>query len=99
MIWNKNKNLEITFILPTVNRKKYIIRAIESCLNINQNSIINSKVIVLDGNSDDGSWEMLNEKFSKNKNVILKQISRKLGFQETAFMGLICEYRILYVYV
>ena len=32
-----------------------------------------SEVVVLDGGSNDGTWEALNEKYGKNKNVILKQ--------------------------
>jgi len=81
--------LEITFILPTINRKNFVTRAIDSCLAINEHSQnIKSKVLVLDGFSDDGAWEIMNTKYQNNKNVKLKQFERNLGFQETAFIGL-----------
>jgi hypothetical protein len=81
--------LEITFILPTINRKNYVIRAIDSCLHLNSYSkIIHARVLIYDGFSDDGAWETMKEKYSKNKDVTLKQIDRKLGFQETAFLAL-----------
>ena len=81
--------MEITFILPTVNRKNYVNRAIKSCLDINSESKnIVSKVLVLDGYSDDGAWELMQKEFGNNENVLLKQVDRKIGFQETAFMGL-----------
>lgn len=81
--------MQITFILPTINRKDYIIRAIDSCLDISLFSKkIISKVIVYDGFSDDGAWEIMQKKYSKNENVTLKQVDRKLGFQETAFLAL-----------
>ncbi len=80
--------MKITFILPTFNRKNFVARAIESCLKINKNSKnIKATVLVLDGYSNDGAWEMLQKKYNDNKNVILKQIDKKLGFQETAFFG------------
>jgi len=80
--------LKITFILPTFNRKNFVARAVESCLEINKNSKnIKATVLVLDGYSDDGAWEMLQKKYNDNRNVILKQIDKKLGFQETAFFG------------
>ncbi len=81
--------MEITFILPTINRKKFVTRAIDSCLHINkQSQNIKAKVLVLDGFSDDGAWEIMRTKYQSNKNVILKQFDRNLGFQETAFIGL-----------
>ena len=81
--------MEITFILPTINRKNYVVRAIESCLQINVISDkIKAEVLVYDGFSDDGAWEILKEKYLNNPNVILKQVDRKLGFQETAFLAL-----------
>ena len=89
MILKMRKKFEITFILPTINRKKFVIRAIESCLKINASTDqIKAKVLVYDGYSDDGAWEVMQEKYEMNDNVTLKQVDRKLGFQETAFLAL-----------
>ena len=89
MILKMKKKLEITFILPTINRKNYIIRAVDSCLSINLFSDqITAKVLVYDGYSDDGAWEAMQEKYHTNEKVILKQVDRNLGFQETAFIAL-----------
>lgn len=81
--------MDLTFILPTYNRKNYVLRAINSCLLINKKSKrIKVKVLVLDGFSKDGAWELMQSTYLKNSNVILKQFSKSLGFQETAFLGL-----------
>lgn len=89
MILSKKEKMEITFILPTINRKKYVIRAIKSCLNINQkNPNVIAKVLVIDGQSDDGAWELMLDKFKNHKNVKLLQVDKNLGFQESAFFGL-----------
>ena len=80
--------INITFILPTYNREDFVCRAIDSCLNISQKSKnIETTVLVLDGYSTDQSWKILNTKYSDCHNVILKQVSKDLGFQETAFLG------------
>lgn len=83
----KNK-INITFILPTYNREDFVCRAVDSCLNVSQKSKnIDTTVLVLDGFSTDQSWKILNTKYSDNQNVILRQVSKDLGFQETAFLG------------
>jgi len=81
--------LDITFVLPTYNRKEYVVRAIDSCLEISKKSSkINVKVIVIDGFSSDGAWETLVSQFSNNINVKLIQVEKEKGFQETAFLGI-----------
>ena len=63
---NRWCKLEITFVLPTYNRKEYVVRAIYSCLNISKKSQkIKVRVIVIDGYSNDGAWEKLQKEFSK----------------------------------
>ena len=49
---------EISFILPTFNRKEYVLRAIESCLALEKKNIL-PHIIVIDGYSNDGAWELL----------------------------------------
>tara|TARA_B100000925_G_scaffold291643_1_gene280524 strand:+ start:4407 stop:5441 length:1035 start_codon:yes stop_codon:yes gene_type:complete len=81
--------LELTFVLPTYNRKEYVVRAIDSCLKISQRSSkIKVKVIVIDGYSNDGAWEKLLKNFSNNEFVKLLQVDKEKGFQETAFLGI-----------
>ena len=81
--------MDITFVLPTYNRKEYVVRAIDSCLEISKKSSkINVKVIVIDGFSSDGAWETLVSQFSNNINVKLIQVEKEKGFQETAFLGI-----------
>lgn len=81
--------MKLTFILPTYNRKNYVLRAINSCLLINKISKkIKVKVLVMDGFSNDGAWELMKSTYFKSSDVILKQVPKHLGFQETAFIGL-----------
>lgn len=81
--------MDITFILPTYNRKDTVVRAIDSCLKVHEKSEkISISVIVLDGYSNDGAWEILQEHYEANPNIELIQVSKEKGFQETAFLGL-----------
>ena len=75
----------ITFILPTYNRKDFIVRAVESCLDVNGKNF-SSKVIILDGESTDGAWEILNDKYKNNPRVDLIQLPKSMGFQKQLFM-------------
>ena len=80
--------MELSFILPTFNRKDSVIRAIDSCLKIEDSSDIAVKVIVLDGYSTDGAWELLKKNYEFSSKVKLLQVEKEKGFQETAFYGL-----------
>ncbi|MBI2602105.1 MAG: glycosyltransferase family 2 protein [Deltaproteobacteria bacterium] len=75
----------ITFILPTFNRKEYLFRAIESSLSCRSDSWT-PYVLVIDGYSDDGSYELLISKYKDNTQVEVVQYNR-IGFQDTAFYG------------
>jgi glycosyltransferase involved in cell wall biosynthesis len=76
---------EITFILPTMNRRQYICRAVESCLAC-QSEQVSSRVLVIDGMSDDGSYELLRERYAGNPRVRILRYER-VGFQRTAYYG------------
>ena len=76
----------LTFILPTFNRKNYIIRAVESCLIVAGKNF-SSEVLIIDGESTDGAWELLEENYKDNKRVKLLQLPKNMGFQKTAFYG------------
>lgn len=77
---------EITFILPTLNRKKLVQRAITSCLRC-ENELVQSYVLVIDGESEDGTFEELQSKYKDNKRVKIIQYDRTAGFQKTAYWG------------
>lgn len=68
----------VSFVVPTLNRGHYVVRAVQSCLNA-ATEHADVEVVVLDSMSDDGSWELLVERFSDNKCVILAQNQRGLG--------------------
>lgn len=76
---------ELTFILPTMNRRDYICRAVECCLACDSEQLT-PHVLVIDGMSDDGSWELLRERFGSEPRVELVQHAR-IGFQRTAYFG------------
>lgn len=76
---------EITFILPTRNRKTWVARAIDSCLNC-EGDTIKPHIIVIDGESEDGTYDYLIQLYRNNPRVqILKY---PYGFMETCFHGL-----------
>jgi glycosyltransferase involved in cell wall biosynthesis len=76
----------ITFILPTRNRKRFIRRAIDSCLAC-ENDVISPFVIVIDGESDDGSFSDLQAVYGNDARVQLLQNSKSAGFMSTCFEG------------
>jgi len=77
---------EVTFILPVLNRKGYIQRAIESCLRC-ATETVEPKVIVIDGESDDGTFELLNECYVGEHRVTVIQNRREDGFMDACFLG------------
>lgn len=68
----------VSFVIPTLNRGRYVLRAVDSCL-ATQTPDVAVEVIVLDSMSDDGSWGALTERFSADPRVILAQNKRGLG--------------------
>jgi hypothetical protein len=70
----------ISIIIPTLNRGRYVLRAVDSCLRAADGTEnVQVEVIVIDSQSDDGSWEMLSEKFAQDSRVRLIQNQRGLG--------------------
>jgi glycosyltransferase involved in cell wall biosynthesis len=76
---------EITFILPTMNRRQYVCRAVDSCLACNSEQV-KPYVLIIDGKSDDGTYELLLERYAGNEQVKIIQYDR-VGFQRTAYYG------------
>ena len=63
--------LELTFILPTRNRRQVVKRAIESCLQAHRPGEIHVSVLIVDGNSTDGSFEEVAERYGQDARVRL----------------------------
>lgn len=61
---------EISFIMPTINRRQWVGRAIDSCLQVPK-----SEVIVLDGGSKDGSFEFITKRYQRNPRVRIKDMT------------------------
>lgn len=72
-------NVIVSFVVPTLNRGRYVVRAVQSCLDAAAVVHVSVQVVVLDSESDDGSWELLNEQFAANPDVKLVQNKRGLG--------------------
>src|SRR5258706_2641560 len=70
----------ISFVIPTLNRARYVSRAVRSCLHAAEATpSLDVEVIVLDSQSDDGSWEQLQRTFGRDQRVRLAQNVRGLG--------------------
>ncbi len=67
--------MSFSVILPTLNEKGHILKLIEEISNIFEINKINYEIIVVDDNSDDGTYEVV-ENFKKN-NANIKTILRK----------------------
>src|SRR4051812_29120936 len=68
-----------------MNRKDTIVRAVESCLRIRTEKVL-PRVLVIDGMSTDGSYEMLVGKYANNEQVKIVR-KEKIGFQRPAYWG------------
>jgi len=69
----------VSFLVPTLNRNPLVLRAVASCLAALDHSRRAGGVVVLDSESDDGSWEALHERFGSEPRVYLRQNKRGLG--------------------
>ncbi len=76
--------LSLTFILPTRNRREWVGRAIESCLRADQPDV-QVEVLVVDGNSTDGSFEELHQRYANDRRVRLVRQTGPKGFMPACF--------------
>ena len=79
--------LALTFILPTRNRRQVVGRAIESCLQAHQPPDIRVEVLVVDGNSTDGSFEQLQQQYGGDARVRLVRQEGPKGFMPACFFA------------
>ena len=68
----------VSFVVPTLNRSKYVLRAVHSCLK-NDDENVCIEVVVIDSSSNDGSFEELQREFSDDNRVKLLQNPRGSG--------------------
>ncbi|MEB3415539.1 glycosyltransferase [Alteriqipengyuania sp. WL0013] len=71
--------MKTSFLIPTLNRNGLVQRAVRSCLVALDHARADGEVIVLDSQSDDGSWEGLQQEFGEEPRVVLRQNRRGLG--------------------
>jgi len=78
--------MSLTFILPTLNRREWVGRAIESCLQSDQPDV-RVEVLVVDGHSTDGSFEELQERYRSDSRVRLIRQEGARGFMSACFFA------------
>ena len=82
---------KVSFIVPTLNRRAYVVRAVASCLAAGEAvADVETEVVVLDSESDDGSWELLQETFGADPRLKLVQNKRGLGPTHSWIDGVNC---------
>jgi glycosyltransferase involved in cell wall biosynthesis len=70
----------VSVVVPTLNRGNYVVRAVQSCIDAAERGPpLRLQVVVLDSQSDDGSWEELNRTFGNDARVQLVQNQRGRG--------------------
>jgi glycosyltransferase involved in cell wall biosynthesis len=78
--------LALTFILPTRNRRQWVGRAIDSCLLAHQSGVC-VEVLVIDGNSTDGSFEWVQQRYGADPRVRLLRQQGPKGFMPACFFA------------
>jgi glycosyltransferase involved in cell wall biosynthesis len=65
--------LSVSVVIPTLDRKLFLIEAIESCLNQSHDL---SQIIVVDNGSSDGTTDLM----FPNKVILLEEVTKGAGF-------------------
>lgn len=74
-------SVRVNYLVPTLNRGRYVLRAVERSLALGREGEV--RVVVLDSMSDDGSYEALRDKFGENAHVSLRQNQRGRGIVQS----------------
>lgn len=69
---------KLSFVVPTLNRGAFVLRAVDSALACSSDDV-EVQVVVLDSESDDGSWEALVAHYADDVRVELYQNRRGSG--------------------
>lgn len=83
---HQNAKLGISFIVPTLNRCQWVKRAIDSCLACAGESV-QPHVIVIESQSDDGTFKYLERIYGRDPRVTLRQNGRSTGCVESWLQG------------
>lgn len=78
--------MELTFILPVRNRRAWVRRAVDSCLQNERNGLA-VRLSVVDGHSSDGTWEELQAAYGKDLRVRLVRQEGGKGFMSACFQA------------
>jgi len=78
--------MELTFILPVRNRRPWVRRAVDSCLQ-NCRGGLQVHVLVIEGHSTDGTWEELQTAYGKDRRVRLLRQEGEPGFMSACFQA------------
>jgi glycosyltransferase involved in cell wall biosynthesis len=82
-----NSRVVVTFILPVLNRRQVIVRAVDSCLAC-QSERIEPRVLIVDGESSDGTRELIETTYSADSRVVLlSQPAGRPGFMNACYFG------------
>lgn len=78
--------MDLTFILPARNRRQWVRRAADSCLQ-NERPSLKIQILVLDGHSTDGTWEELLAAYATDRRVRLLRQGTNAGFMGACFQA------------
>lgn len=78
--------MKIAIIIPTYNERENIKELIHSIFSVFKANKIKGSVIVVDDNSPDGTWKVVND-LSKNFSIILIKRKRKMGLGSAYITG------------
>lgn len=78
--------MELTFILPVRNRRTWVRRAVDSCLQNGRNGLA-VRLWVVEGHSTDGTWEELQAAYGKDARVRLLRQEGEKGFMSACFQA------------
>ena len=82
-----NSHIVVTFILPVLNRRQVIVRAVDSCLAC-QSERIEPRVLIVEGGSSDGTRELIETTYSADSRVVLlSQPAERPGFINACYFG------------
>lgn len=76
----KNKDIKLTVTITNYNQKEYIEEAVDSILQ--QDLEYSYEILIGDDGSTDGSWELLQSKYSTNENIKMYRMPRDPSIKE-----------------
>ena len=90
------RNLELSIIIPTWNRKKKLIKLLKNIIFKIKNKKIKYEIIVCDSFSTDGTQIEVNRNFGINKNIFFKNIKknniaakRNIGIKSSKYINVL----------